>query len=273
MKFSAAGPPLRGRKGCVQMEENQAPGRAGKTLDDLIELIVVIMLGVTALLTAWGSWIGSLHGGNQSTSYTVSNNLASEGNSEYNAGVQQMNQDMLLWNDISDMQMEISFAQADGDEVTVNKVCNQLFYKLDENLTERMAQAIGWNYILSDEEIGDPVGTVLAWMESEAAYDSPFFDEDYLAGYFETANDLLAQSREELELGKAANANGDAYGLVTVIYSVVLFLLGIVGTFKGTKNKIAVVAISLAAFLFATIYMLTIPMPTGFDLGSFFTRG
>lgn len=34
-------------------------------MDKLTELIIVIMLGVTALLTAWASWIGSLHGGNQ----------------------------------------------------------------------------------------------------------------------------------------------------------------------------------------------------------------
>ena len=33
-------------------------------MDKLTELIIVIMLGVTALLTAWASWIGSLHGGN-----------------------------------------------------------------------------------------------------------------------------------------------------------------------------------------------------------------
>lgn len=38
-------------------------------MDKLTELIIVIMLGVTALLTAWASWIGSLHGGNQATNY------------------------------------------------------------------------------------------------------------------------------------------------------------------------------------------------------------
>lgn len=243
-----------------------------KTPDEIIELIVVIMLGVTALFTAWGSWIGSLHGGNQATSYTTSNNLASEGNSEYNAGVQQMNQDMLLWNDISDMQMEISFAQNNGDDVTVEKICYQLFYKLDENLTERMAGAIGWNYTMSEAEYSDPMGTVLEWMESDEAYTSPFFDEEYVAGYFETANDLLVQSQEALEIGKEANANGDAYGLVTVIYSVVLFLLGIISSFNNTKNKQAVLILSLVAFLFATVYMFTIPMPTGFSITSFFGK-
>ena len=32
-----------------------------KTFDEMLELVVVIMLGVTALLTAWASWVGALH--------------------------------------------------------------------------------------------------------------------------------------------------------------------------------------------------------------------
>lgn len=75
-----------------------------------------------------------------------------------------------------------------------------------------------------------------------------------------------------MEIGKEANANGDAYGLVTVIYSVVLFLLGIISSFNNTKNKQAVLILSLVAFLFATVYMFTIPMPTGFSITSFFGR-
>ena len=105
----------------------------------------------------------------------------------YNAGVQQMNQDMLLWNDVSDMQMEIIFAQGSEDTNTVEKVCYQLLYKLDENLSERMAAEIGWNYYLSEEDYADPTTTVLAWMETDAAFTSPFFSEDYVNGYFETA--------------------------------------------------------------------------------------
>lgn len=236
----------------------------------LLELIVVILLGVSALCTAWASWIGSLHGGNQATNYTVSNNQASEGNSEYNAGVQQMNQDMLLWNDVSDMQMAILFAKDAGDQLTLDKTCYQLFYKLDENLSESMAESIGWSYQLSQAEYDDPTATVLAWMEGDAAMTSPFFDEEYTASYFAAANDLLAQSQATLEQGRKDNANGDAFGLVTVIYSVVLFLLGISGSFKSIKNKYALVAISLVAFAGATIYMLTLPLPTGFSLLGFF---
>lgn len=45
--------------------------------EKILEIIVAIFLGITALATSWASWIGSLHGGNQSTNYTTSNNLAS----------------------------------------------------------------------------------------------------------------------------------------------------------------------------------------------------
>lgn len=253
------------------MDENATvTKKKARDPEAILEIIIVVMLGITALLTAWASWIGSLHGGVQATSYTVSNNLASEGNSEYNAGVQQMNQDMLLWGDISDMQMEISFAQTNEDPATVSKTCYQLFYKLDENLSEQMANYIGWNYNLTEEEYADPEATVLAWLEKDEAYVSPFFDEDYTATYFETANNLLTQSQDKLEVGKEANSNGDAFGLVTVIYSVVLFLLGISGSFKSLKNKYAIVGISLLAFAIATIYMFTLPMPLDFSIASFF---
>ena len=49
--------------------------------EEILEVVIAIFLGITAVLTAWASWIGALHGGNQATSYTTSNNLSAEGNS------------------------------------------------------------------------------------------------------------------------------------------------------------------------------------------------
>ena len=251
--------------------ENKAVDTASKKsrdTDKIIELVIVVMLGITALLTAWASWIGSLHGGNQATNYAQSNNLASEGNSEYNAGVQQMNQDMILWNDISSLQIEIIFAQNNNDETQLAKLCNQLFYKLTENVSETMALFIDWD--TNDNTSDDPQATILAWLKKENSMTSPFFDEEYVNSYFIEANELLAQSQEVLEQGQKDNSHGDAFGLVTVIYSVVLFLLGIAGSFSHKANKYAVIAIALVAFIIATVYMLTLPMPTGFNIASFF---
>ena len=99
---------------------------------------------------------------------------------------------------------------------------------------------------------------------------SPFEVEGMTDKYFEESNNLIAQSQELLEEGKRDNRNGDAYNLVNVIYSVVLFLLGIVGVFKNLPNRVVVLFIAIAGVVLATIYMFTIPLPTGFNILSFF---
>lgn len=119
------------------------------------------------------------------------------------------------------------------------------------------------------EEKGCWVNQINLLYEEEALV-SPFENEGFGNHYFESANVLLEQSHEKLEEGKGDNRNGDTYGLVTVIYGVVLFLLGINSTIKGRKNKIALTVISLAGFVIATVSMLTIPMPTGFSISAFF---
>jgi len=230
-------------------------GKQKMSRSALLELIVVIMLGVTALLTAWASWIGSLHGGNQATNYTTSNNLASEGNSEYNAGVQSLMQDMMLYNEINVLMIDQAFAEDKNDEDELEKISWKIDELMTANMSAEMTEAFNWA-VTESQTTGRSV--------------SPFEKEGFVESYFENANALLAQSQETLEQGKQDNSNGDKFGLVTVIYSVVLFLLGIAGTFKSEKNKIAVICISGAAFLIATVFMLTIPMPTGFSLAGFF---
>jgi len=241
--------------------------KKNKDTAQILEIIVVIMLGITALFTAWASWVGSLHGGNQATNYTRSNNIAAEGNSEYNAGVQNMMQDMMLWNEVSDLQIDIIFAQDNGQTEAMEQAANKLFFKLNDNLTEEMASVIGWSWDYVSE---DPSEIVLTWMQNEQAVVSPFTNQEFVDSYFVNAKTLLAESDAVLAQGVKDNTSGDAYGLVTVIYGVVLFLLGIAGTFKSDKNKYVIIGISIVSFLIATIYMFTIPMPTGFSIIGFF---
>ncbi|MFI3170040.1 MAG: hypothetical protein R3Y06_08865 [Faecalibacterium sp.] len=231
-----------------------------------IEIIVVILMGLTALLTAWASWVGSLHSGNQATNYTVSNNIASEGNSEYNAASQYLMQDMILWNEIADMQFDIWYAYENDDEYTLALQSEKLYFKLYENLSDDMAAAIAWDFPESD----DYVTTILDWMENEEAVNTPFADEEYFDSYYEYAYELLAESDAVLEQGKEDNANGDKFGLITVIFSVSLFLLGMISTMESVKNKYILLGVAGVSIVFATIFMLCIPLPTGFSLANFF---
>lgn len=214
-----------------------------------IEIIAAVFLGITALLTAWATWIGSLHGGNQSTNYTKSNNVASEGNAEYNSAMQMYLSDLMAWNTAIDYQLDAQVARLKGNEEEAQIYENKMQVYMTQNCSEIMVNAI---------------------LKMDESMTSPFEVEGVVDQYFEKANELLAQSQELLEEGQRDNANGDAYNLVNVIYSVVLFLLGIVGVFKSLPNRAVVLIIAIVGVVLATIYMFTIPMPTGFNFLSFF---
>ena len=214
-----------------------------------IEILVAVFLGITAILTAWASWIGSLHGGNQATNYTKSNNVSAEGNSEYNSAYQQYLSDQLAWNTMSEYSFDLEIAQAKGDDVSAQLIEEKIESYIQENGSD----------ILFD-----------AWEKMTDDMNSPFEVEGMVDKYFETANDLLAESQALLEEGQKDNANGDAYNLVNVIYSLVLFMLGIIGVFKRIPNRTVVLGIAVVCLILATVYMITIPMPTGFSIANFF---
>lgn len=215
-----------------------------------IEIIVAILLSVTALCTAWASWIGSLHGGNQATNYTTSNNLAADGNERYTAATRQLNADMLTWDRITEYSLDNSYAKDKGDMDTVEK-SDYMLDQIMSNCEPEFLEAINWA-MEQDDDV------------------SPFDKEGFIDSYYEDAQAVLAESEEKLEEGKRDNANGDRYGLVSVFYSLVLFLLGIVGTFKHLPNRAVVLTASAVLFVLVTVFMITIPLPTGFNLLSYF---
>ncbi|MCR5692273.1 MAG: hypothetical protein K6G62_08635 [Eubacterium sp.] len=230
------------------MSENQET----KKKEERLELWIAIFLGITALLTAWATWIGSLHGGNQATNYAKSNNLSAEGNSMYNEAAQNYMQDMLLWNQIMEYEFDYQLAMDRGDDNEAKLIEDKIQILKDDNCTEEFREAVDWSY----KQDGLP---------------SPFTKEGYTDSYYTAALEKLDEAQAVLEEGQNDNRNGDRYGLVTVIFSLVLFLLGIVGIFKKLPNRVLVFGISVVFLIGATIFMCTIPMPTGFSFFGYFS--
>ena len=215
-----------------------------------IETIVAILLGVTTLLSAWASWIGHLHGGLQSINFTKSNNTASQGTAEYNLGMQAYLADYMAWNTLREYYYDLEEATEKGDQTKAAHLNDKIKNFRKNNFSDIMLEAV-------------------RWME-ENNEDNPFNMPDLAEKYFESAQKTVEESQEQLEEGKRDNTKGDSYMLVTVIYSLVLFLLGIINTFKNMPNKITVLAIAVGFLVFAIVYMCTIPLPTGFEHMNFF---
>lgn len=230
--------------------ENAIKDRKTALTAKRIETIVAILLGVTTLLSAWASWISHLHGGLQSIHFTESNNTASEGTAEYNLDMQAYVADLMSWNALSDYDYELQAAKAEGDQTRVDLLNEKIELFKKHNISDILAEGI-------------------QWME-ESGEDNPFHMPGMTEKYFASAQGKLDGSQELLEEGKRDNTKGDSYMLVTVIYSLTLFLLGIVGTFKNMPNRIAVLSIAVVCLVFAFIYMCTIPLPTGFENMNFF---
>ncbi len=236
----------------VTTETQGAAGEKKSGINEsTLELIIAILLGVTAILTAWASWISSLHGGNQATNYTESNNLSAMGNSMYNEAAQNYMQDTLLWNTINDYMFDKELAEANGNKEAVKLIDEKIQILIEDNCTDEFAEAVNWAL---DEGV------------------TPFDKEGLEESYYKEALATIDEADKILEQGKKDNANGDAYGLVSVLYSVVLFLLGIVGIFKKLPNRMVVMIVSAVLLVIATVYMVTIPLPTNFSLLSFFVH-
>ena len=148
-----------------------------RSKDEILEILVVILLGLTALLTAWATWIGSLHGGNQATNYAKSSNISADGNARWNQAAQELATDMQLWNTISDLRIEYSFAEEKKDTTEMERIEWKLNQIYADNVSENLQKAIDW----ADEQ---------------EEYASPFEMEGYVDSYFADAV-FLGDSRTE----------------------------------------------------------------------------
>lgn len=135
-------------------------------------------------------------------------------------------QDMQVWNMISDYQVEVLYADKTGDESKLYESAYKIKFICADNLTQEIADLINYDFDFDADQIIDWV------INDEKSTVSPFSDEDYVNSYYADAQEILAESEAVLAEGQQDNTRGDTFNLVTVIYSVVLFMLGIVGTFR-----------------------------------------
>ncbi len=203
------------------------------------ELLIAILLGFSAVLTAWAAWQASLYDGNQAQAYTEGNATLADGNERWNEASQTIAQDMATWNQISSLQVDKVYADYYGD----TDASEAAQYKIDMIM-----------YSVSDE-----LTAAIDWANAQEEYATPFEMEGFVDSYYADAQAVMDEGYAKIEEGNTANQLGDQQGLVTVILAVVLFMLGIVGTFHNERNKIVVVAVSVVGLIFGIVMMASVP--------------
>ena len=236
----------------IMNKEKKSEDKKEFLTEKKLSILVAIFLGLTTLLVAWSGWIGSLHSGIQAINFTKSNNLAAKGNSQYNISAQVYLSDVFSWNTILSLKIDLENAKENSNYDEAEKIEAKIQKVMSGSCSPKLLE-----YISN------------ANMEET---NSPFENEEFANSYFKDAKELIDESQSVMEEGKTDNLRGDSYRLVSVIYSLVLFLLGLVGIQKDFQTRKTLFIISVCILIFGIIYMLTIPMPTGFDITSFFNH-
>lgn len=214
--------------------------------------IVAIMLAICALTTAWASWIGDLHQSDQDSNYAKAERLNAEANSSYSLNTQLYVAAFNLWTNVYDMNLDIKSLESAGDAQAAAAKREQMNAYIETNCPDF-------------QNFKD---AVYAALEKGGA--ATPFDEYPQSSFFANSEKLAEEATQAREDGNRCNLANDSYGLVSVFYSLCLFLFGMVGFYKHDASKRIVFAVGVVFFAVATVYMLSLPLPDNFDFANYF---
>ena len=214
--------------------------------------LVAIMLAICALTTAWATWIGDLHASDQDSNYAKAERLDTEANASYNLNSQLYVAIFNLWTHVYEVNSEIKSLESADDTQGANAKREQMNAYIETNCP---------NY----QNIKSAIYTAL-----EKGGSATPFDEYPQASFFADSEKLSQEATEAREDGNRCNLANDSYGLVSVLYSLCLFLFGMVGFYKQRLPRRIVFSVGVFVFVIATAYMISLPLPENFDFANYF---
>lgn len=206
-----------------------------------VEVILAILLGLIATVTAYASFQSSLYDGNQAQAYTNGTNLSTEAESVYLEANQQFVQDTQLFDRLTDLRLDIQ-----NPDAAISAAAQE---KYD---------------VIYFQSVSDEFGAAIEWADAQNAADAEFYyspldNEDYQDFLFGPYGELKAQAEATVAEGDLANTYGDRLTLTTVMMAISLFLLGIAAVVRQFKVQLILGGVAVVIFLVAGGIMLAVP--------------
>lgn len=207
-----------------------------------MELVIVILLGLVSVTTAYASFQAAIYDSAMAASYTRAQTLSTEAESLYQEASQVARQNENVWNRMVDLQIEMGSADAELAELASYK-WEQLF---STSVTAELAAAMEWANAQNET---NPA-------EYTSPLESPEYSETLYAEYEATA----AASQTALGDGDEYNGLSDRLTLNTVLMAISLFLLGVAAVLKRTGTVITLTAVATVIYVVAVALTAMIPM-------------
>lgn len=221
--------------------EASAPRNRLSTLFGNAEIIVVTLLGIVSVFTAYVSFEASLYDGENGRHLSLAQTATAEAESLYLEGNQQYVQDGSTLARLSEIDVE-----RNSDDEAVAQLAADKY----EALT----------FIAVSEDLAGAIERAAALDESDPEfYHSPLDDEAYQAALFGAYAEKADEAVALTEKAGVYNTYGDKLTLSTVLMAISLFLLGIAAVVNSRRTQYALIGIGGGIFLASAIFAMTIP--------------
>lgn len=211
------------------------PASEGTPLKDRLELIVAIMLGLAAVITAWTAFQSSQLGDKVQESYSEGIRISDQASQEYNTAVATDNQDQALF---------LQYASA-----LVRDETDMASYIHETLMSPELAAAVDW------------------WVDqpTETGPDSPFVEDNpnWSNEQWDLANSLDDEALQLFADAKKADADGDEFDLLTVIVTLALFLFGIASLVRQQRIMIGLASVGALILVYSIVQTIILGDPAG----------
>ncbi len=202
-----------------------------------VELIVVILLGIVSVATAYTSFQSSLYGGQSDDKIAQSQAAATSAESLYLEGNQQFVRDAQTIQQLALLQVAIdageSLAQAQYDQL--------YFIAVSEELDAAIVAA-------AEQDEAEPD----FWHDPQA-------DEEYLGHLFDAYAAEAENAAALRAQGDALGQRGDTLGLYTALLAITLFLLGVAAVVRRPATQWALIGVGGVIFVATVVLTAAIP--------------
>ncbi|MHA6695361.1 hypothetical protein [Homoserinimonas sp. A520] len=205
------------------------------------ELVIVVLLGLVSVATAYASFQAALYDSQMAGAYTKGQNARTTAESLYLEANQQYIRDVDVWSSLTDLSIDMDNPDAALAQTASDKFDTLYFQSVDDDL----AAAITWSAEQNDATPDE--------------YASPFDSEDYLTARFAPSEEMLAEADAMVAEGDAYNSYSDRLTLNTVLMALSLFLLGIAAVVRGVRSQLVLTVVATTIFILSVVLTTMIP--------------
>lgn len=205
------------------------------------EVIIVTLLGIVSVATAYVSFQASLYDSKMFQEYAVGQSLKTEAESMYLEANQQYAQDAQTLVALDQLAVEMESSNGQIAALAKDKYDALYYGGVSEVFGEAIDRASAANE------------------QSDGEYVSPQEDEAYLEDLFGAYSEKNVAAEDKMKTGDGFNSLSDKLILYTVLMALSLFLLGVAAVVSKTTTKFSISAIAMVIFTVTAFLSALVP--------------